>query len=91
MRAQLRAACRLESLSLGEIVERARGLEISDRGALKSDTVCVAKTLPRVCYTCKKEGHFARNCPGKLVCFTCGKPGHIASKCEDMYKSTKND
>ena len=36
------------------------------------------------CYTCKKTGHYSKECPEKFAgmsCYNCGKSGHPSSKC----------
>ena len=41
----------------------------------------------KICYTCGKEGHIARNCDRSgdsrqnLVCYTCGEDGHTSRNC----------
>jgi hypothetical protein len=34
-----------------------------------------------VCYLCKKEGHFAAQCPGQPQCYNCKQFGHLATNC----------
>jgi hypothetical protein len=35
---------------------------------------------PAACYRCKKEGHFAYECP-EIWCYRCTRPGHLARSC----------
>jgi len=41
------------------------------------------------CYSCKKVGHFAKDCRFKVVCSTCQKLGHKSSECFKNKKCSK--
>ena len=43
------------------------------------------------CHTCKKTGHFSRNCPDKfsgMSCYNCGNKGHLSSK--EMFEMNES-
>lgn len=38
------------------------------------------------CYTCGESGHYANNCPKKIViCYKCNKSGHYSNACTELY------
>lgn len=93
VKAQMRAACSVNKMSLAECVETARNL-------IRSEEVCMLATSSSAadskgsklitCYGCGREGHMKRNCPatGKTgglpsgrTCFRCGKDGHVSREC----------
>lgn len=89
---ELRASARVSSLSLAELVERARSLMAELVG---SSVVAVAakgtsyqglnrdkRIQERKCFSCGGP-HLLRACPSKkkLVCWTCGQEGHISKHC----------
>ena len=44
------------------------------------------------CHTCKKTGHFSRNCPDKfsgMSCYNCGNKGHLSRECPDKAGGMK--
>lgn len=95
VRHTLRAGSRVESLSLTEVLGRARAL-LADEGC--TGAVAAAprhmwrgtgnrqqrhqqgRDDAQRCYRCGEEGHFARACR-KVVCFRCQKTGHVATQC----------
>lgn len=95
----LKSACKLESMSLGEVVERARIVM-----SLRGDAVCavgrsrnsLAKNEIR-CYQCRATGHIKRFCPQlerigggpKPLCFSCGSADHLSKCCP--HREGKNE
>ena len=89
---ELRASAKVNSLSLPEIVERARALmaELVQKPVVAAAAGGVApgyankgkRVQERRCYGCGGP-HLIKNCPAekKFVCWTCGKEGHTAKNC----------
>ena len=89
---KLRASAKFSSLSLPEIVERARALmaELVQRPVVAAVAKSVApqnankrkRVQERKCYGCGGP-HLIKHCPAekKFVCWTCGKEGHSAKNC----------
>lgn len=63
---------------LSEKVEQLAAIVHENRGARKT---------PRACFSCGKQGHFAKDCNpnrqsyGPKKCYNCGKLGHLARDC----------
>lgn len=92
----LKSACQLEVMSLGEVLERARVVM-----SLQSFDVCAyagnragerGKPSREIrCYQCREVGHTRKFCPtfnreqaSKVKCFQCGLFGHIARNCRSV-------
>lgn len=94
VKAQLRAACSVNKMLLGECVERARILIKSEDVCMLAANNSVVETKgagkPTTCYGCGEEGHMKRNCPSLFkaggvshsrTCYRCGKEGHMSRDC----------
>lgn len=92
----LRAGCRMESLTLAELVERARALMAENAVAAAAVAAAAAAAAPARsrqtaasfrCYRCGRAGHFARDCRTErradIICFRCDQPGHAAARCPE--------
>ena len=92
MKKQLKAACKLNTMSLSEVVDRARTLAKSD------ENVCFAAIKSpdrRRCYRCGQEGHMSRWCPSiakndqtprNVKCFGCSYSGHVVKDCPNKFQ-----
>ena len=95
VRQTLRAGTRIESLTLTEVLGRARALLADDCGtaavaaqarrtprAVTSDQRQRGNRGPLKCYRCGEEGHIARVCR-LVVCFRCQQTGHTMAQCPE--------
>ena len=93
----LRACSNVDSLSLKDLVDRARTV-MKDNSELRDPVIAAAQSTlsddrlsqgsnPRGgarCYRCGGQGHIARNCWRRLTavrCFRCNETGHMARDC----------
>ena len=86
MKKQLKAACKLNTMLLADVVDRARTLSKSE------DSLCFAASKiseRRKCFQCGQEGHVSRfspvsarkNLAQQPKCFNCGEDGHMSKEC----------
>lgn len=101
MKTQLKAASALESMSVADVAERARTLDLKNMTVPDPNAISAAasskvrRDLPqkRNCHRCGEPGHIARFCPSKStnrVCFLCGEEGHFVAQCPKKNAS-KNE
>ena len=95
---QLKAATAVDSMSIAEVVERARiilsvmscstGMVARTSGSRAGATREPPKEM-RSCFVCGETNHFARKCPRrrKLICFACGEEGNRAAECPSRRSS----
>ena len=97
VRGQLRSAARLDSLSLSQVLGRARAV-LFDEGVVGA--VAVVKYQPPrprpqsgssngkgrsfKCFICDDPSHLARACPKKVIrCFRCKATDHLIAQCPE--------
>lgn len=97
LKTQLKAACDLPSMTMTEIVVRARQLVVSTDVCMVSATKPIRRsdeearpptTKSVICHRCRGVGHIATNCAQRaspryrsVVCYCCGQAGHVSSVC----------
>ena len=107
LRSQLRAACSIGTMSLEDVLGRARAL-------LRSSETCMVSVTRKTdvtCFSCGERGHIRRQCPKKSSptssdrptpgkqgqgvrrCFVCGDLSHLAPVCPNRFrpKEAKNE
>jgi hypothetical protein len=98
VRRQLMAACKLEDMSIDDIVCRTRSLIQVEPVEKSFSSLTVSNQRVNrdsvVCYSCNKKGHISYDCINKPLnkmvrCYACGKEGHISPNCP--RKSAKNE
>jgi len=47
----------------------------------KAERKTTREGKPRVCFNCKKEGHYVSDCPDPVKCINCGDGGHGIKDC----------
>ena len=99
VRHALQTGARMESLSLSEMVDRARAILCRDSVlgvAAAADHRGPRRQEATVCYACGQPNHLARDClrgrggrgrrgglGGSRLCFRCSRPGHVAATCPE--------
>ena len=93
----LRVSSSIASLSLNDLVDRARTV-MKDNSELRDLVIAVAQSTPSddrpsqgpslrggvVCYRCDGQGHIVWNCRRRLTavrCYWCNETGHMARDC----------
>ena len=93
----LRASSSIASLSLNDLVDRARTV-MKDNSELRDLVITAAQSTPSddrlfqgpspcgrvMCYRCDGQGHVARNCRRQLTavrCYQCNETRHMAQDC----------
>ena len=93
----LRASSSIDSLSLNDLVDRARTM-MKDNFKLRDPVIAAAQSTPSddrlsqgpsphggvMCYKRDGQGHIARNCRRQLTavrCYRCNETGHMARDC----------
>lgn len=97
-RNQLKAASSLESMSLADVAERARTINLP--GGDATGAVAARKTpagtawRKPACFRCGEDGHLSRSCPTRKTrgrCFLCDAEGHFVAHCPRRKDDTKPD
>lgn len=47
----------------------------------RGDQITARQQLPKICYSCRRPGHEARDCRASQRCEACHRPGHTAATC----------
>jgi hypothetical protein len=95
---QIRGACSMTEMTLGQIVVRARTLIKTDEtcmvAKIDNEVPCYPRNVKRVmrCYGCGKDGHLSRKCPNKAgrKCYGCGSTEHLVGMCPSKINVRKN-
>ena len=68
----------LEETAPIDIIEEGEGVLDIEEGIPQK----ASDYVPYQRYTCKKTGHFSRNCPD-MKCYNCEKTGHLSYDCKN--------
>lgn len=67
-----------------------KGIMMIEKGREGGQRFGDEKKPKSTCRNCKKEGHFARECPEEQKCWSCGEEGHKSTQCtkrDDSYQT----